>query len=169
MNYNYETTDNIISIFPNPFNQKFSVTTQKIFDKILIYNSLGEKIFENKNPDSSIEIDIKSNNSGIFLLELHQEDLIFRKRLLNINFMRHKIIIIILCFISNLIYSQNWNLIWNDEFDGLDLDNSKWTHDIGTGSQFGLWGWGNGELQFYQSQNTVVENGVAKISVKEGA
>ena len=81
--------------------------------------------------------------------------------------MRHKIIIIILCFISNLIYSQNWNLIWNDEFDGLDLDNSKWTHDIGTGSQFGLWGWGNGELQFYQSQNTVVENGVAKISVKE--
>ena len=81
--------------------------------------------------------------------------------------MRHKIIIIILCFISNLIYSQNWNLIWNDEFDGLDLDNSKWTHDIGTGSQFGLWGWGNGELQFYQSQNTIVENGVAKISVKE--
>ena len=53
--------------------------------------------------------------------------------------MRHKIIIIILCFISNLIYSQNWNLIWNDEFDGLDLDNSKWTHDIGTASQFGLW------------------------------
>ena len=47
------------------------------------------------------------------------------------------------------------------------MDNSKWTHDIGTGSQFGLWGWGNGELQFYQSQNTVVENGVAKILVKE--
>ena len=59
--------------------------------------------------------------------------------------MRHKIIIIILCFISNLIYSQNWNLIWNDEFDGLDLDNSKWTHDIGTGFNLdcGVGGVGN--------------------------
>ena len=82
LNYNYETTDDIISIFPNPFNQKLSVTSQKIFDKILIYNSLGEKIFENKNPDLSIEIDIKSNNSGIFLLELHQKDLIFRKKII---------------------------------------------------------------------------------------
>ena len=55
---------------------------------------------------------------------------------------------------SNVGYSQNWTLIWSDEFNGNTLDNNKWGHDVGTGSQYGLWGWGNGELQFYQSQNT---------------
>ena len=47
------------------------------------------------------------------------------------------------------------------------MDSTKWTHDIGTGSQYGLWGWGNGELQFYQSQNTTINNGIATIIVKE--
>ena len=39
---------------------------------------------------------------------------------------------------SNCIYAQNWNLIWSDEFDGGTLDLTKWSHDIGTGSQYGL-------------------------------
>ena len=71
------------------------------------------------------------------------------------------------CLISHLTFSQNWQIIWEDNFDGSQLDLSKWTHDIGSGSQFGLWGWGNGELQFYQSQNTELENGIATITVKE--
>ena len=32
------------------------------------------------------------------------------------------------------------------------FDNSKWTHQLGDGSQFGLWGWGNGELQYYKQE-----------------
>ena len=71
------------------------------------------------------------------------------------------------CLISHLSFSQNWQIIWEDNFDGSQLDLSKWTHDIGSGSQFGLWGWGNGELQFYQSENTELENGIATITVKE--
>ena len=30
-----------------------------------------------------------------------------------------------------------------------------------------MWGWGNGELQYYQAQNTTVNNGIATIEVKE--
>ena len=63
--------------------------------------------------------------------------------------------------------SQSWQLIWEDNFDGNSIDASKWTHDYGTGSQFGMWGWGNGELQYYQAENTTINNGIATIEVKE--
>ena len=72
-----------------------------------------------------------------------------------------------LLLFSNFINAQTWNLIWQDEFNGNTLDTTKWVHEIGTGSQNGLWGWGNGELQYYQSANTEVNNGSAKIIAKE--
>lgn len=49
------------------------------------------------------------------------------------------------------IASKNWELVWSDEFDGVagtSPDASKWTFDIGTGSN----GWGNNELQFYTNR-----------------
>lgn len=81
--------------------------------------------------------------------------------------MKIKAFFLVFFFYGNFSYAQNWNLIWSDEFDGSTLDSTKWSHDIGTGSQYGLWGWGNGELQFYQPQNTTVTNGIATITVKE--
>ena len=46
-------------------------------------------------------------------------------------------------------------LIWSDEFNGTEIDNSKWTYDVGGH------GFGNGELQFYSTRhdNVRVENG----------
>lgn len=55
-----------------------------------------------------------------------------------------------------------YTLVWSDEFDGSTLS-SNWTHEIGNGS----WGWGNNELQFYKEENTVVEDGLLKITAKE--
>jgi len=66
-------------------------------------------------------------------------------------------------FFSTSIFSQSWNLVWSDEFNSSALDTSKWVHDIGTGSQYGLYGWGNSELQYYQPQNTILNNGSVKI------
>ena len=58
--------------------------------------------------------------------------------------MKYLYTIISVCiFLSNPLYSQSWNLIWSDEFNGNSLDSTKWIHDIGTGSQYGLYGWGN--------------------------
>ncbi|MCL2600354.1 MAG: glycoside hydrolase family 16 protein [Treponema sp.] len=60
-----------------------------------------------------------------------------------------------------------WELVWRDEFsggtgdnfhNGLNLDN--WTADTGTGLQYGLQGWGNGERQYYSRANVRVENGM---------
>lgn len=51
-------------------------------------------------------------------------------------------------------------LIWKDEFDGNTLNTSNWRHEIGGN------GWGNNELQYYQEQNTLVENGLLVIKAK---
>ena len=75
--------------------------------------------------------------------------------------------LLFLLILPNFIFSQTWNLVWSDEFNLNSLDTSKWMHEIGTGSQYGLWGWGNNEQQYYQSANTEVNNGTLKIIAKE--
>ena len=55
---------------------------------------------------------------------------------------------------------------WQDEFDGTSVESARWAFDIGTGTQYGLTGWGNNELQYYtnRSQNASVSNGTLKIT-----
>ena len=65
--------------------------------------------------------------------------------------------------------AQTWNLSWSDEFNGTSIDPNKWGYDIGTGAAQGLWGWGNGELQYYTDdlENARVENGDLVITAIE--
>ena len=76
-------------------------------------------------------------------------------------------LLILFSFFSGNIFAQDWSLVWQDEFSGNILDDSKWTQEIGTGSQYGLWGWGNSELQYYQPENSIVSDGTLKIIAKE--
>ena len=64
-------------------------------------------------------------------------------------------------------------ITWCDEFtgegdnlnaQGIDLD--KWGFQIGTGTQYGLTGWGNNEAQYYREENARVENGRLIIEAK---
>ena len=52
---------------------------------------------------------------------------------------------------------DGWVLVWSDEFTAPEIDESKWSYDIGTGD----WGWGNGEAQYYtnNANNSFIENG----------
>ncbi|MFO8029026.1 MAG: family 16 glycosylhydrolase [Cyclonatronaceae bacterium] len=56
--------------------------------------------------------------------------------------------------------AQDWQLVWSDEFDTQTLDTTKWEYMIGTGSQYGLVGWGNNELQYYtdREENIFIED-----------
>ncbi|WP_249315848.1 glycoside hydrolase family 16 protein [Bacillus sp. FJAT-49711] len=58
---------------------------------------------------------------------------------------------------------SDWTLVWEDNFDGEELDSTKWTIDTGNGyeQEDGTWvtGWGNNELQYYHENNVEVENG----------
>ena len=64
------------------------------------------------------------------------------------------------------VYGQNWKLVWADEFDGDTLNTEKWSYMTGTGSEYGLDGWGNNELQYYQEENVLVGDGVMTITAK---
>jgi len=62
---------------------------------------------------------------------------------------------------------QEWILVWNDEFEGENLDPSKWDYDLGNGFfdyRTHTWvpGWGNEELQYYtrEPQNVYVRDSV---------
>jgi len=59
-------------------------------------------------------------------------------------------------------------LVWSDEFDGTEVDLSKWTFQLGDGSEVGLpGGWGNNELQYYQAENATVSGGFLTITARE--
>ena len=57
-------------------------------------------------------------------------------------------IIVSLLLSIGSIYGQIGNVIWEDNFDNLD----NWMKITGNGS----WGWGNGELEFYQEENVQI-------------
>jgi beta-glucanase (GH16 family) len=59
-------------------------------------------------------------------------------------------------------------LVWSDEFDGAEVDLSKWTFQLGDGTEVGLpGGWGNNELQYYTTDNATVAGGFLTITAEE--
>ncbi len=61
-------------------------------------------------------------------------------------------------------------LVWEDNFD-IDgaPDPNRWGYDLGDGTEQGLPGWGNGELQYYtdRPENATIQNGVLLITARE--
>jgi len=55
----------------------------------------------------------------------------------------------------------NYTLVWQDEFDGTELDQTDWTYEIGNNN-----GWGNNELQYYTEANTSVSGGYLTIEAR---
>lgn len=68
-----------------------------------------------------------------------------------------------------------WKLTWSDEFDGKEIDRTKWDFDLGNGffdynTNTWISGWGNNELQYYtkEPENAFVKEGVLHIkAIKE--
>jgi beta-glucanase (GH16 family) len=56
-----------------------------------------------------------------------------------------------------------WNLVWQDEFNGPEIDRAKWTFDSGGH------GWGNNERQFYTNrpENARIEAGRLVIEARQ--
>ncbi len=61
------------------------------------------------------------------------------------------------------------DVVFFDDFDGTQLDTTKWERQVGRGEAYGLpTGWGNNELQYYTggSGNSFVQDGNLNILVK---
>jgi beta-glucanase (GH16 family) len=57
-------------------------------------------------------------------------------------------------------------LVWSDEFNGAQLDPEVWFFETGDGSEYGIPGWGNNELQWYLPDNARLEGGKLIIAAK---
>ena len=79
---------------------------------------------------------------------------------------KFKNILIFIC-LSNLIWTQNWELVWSDEFEGNgEINSENWFHQTQLPSGGS---WYNGEIQHYtnRTQNSYVSNGTLKIVAKK--
>ena len=67
-------------------------------------------------------------------------------------------------------FVSNDGLVWSDEFNGSNIDSSKWAFDLGNGptNPGPLYGWGNGEWQYYTSSkdNASVQDGNLAITAR---
>jgi beta-glucanase (GH16 family) len=64
---------------------------------------------------------------------------------------------------------EGFTLVWSDEFDGTELDRSKWGFQIGVRDEYhgklgNTWYWGNNELQYYTEDSVSVADGVLTIT-----
>ena len=57
-------------------------------------------------------------------------------------------------------------LVWSDEFDAVQLDPEAWYFESGDGSQYGIPGWGNNELQWYLPDNASLEGGLLMVEAR---
>jgi beta-glucanase (GH16 family) len=57
-------------------------------------------------------------------------------------------------------------LVWNDEFAADRLDPGTWFFETGDGSQYGIPGWGNNELQWYLPDSAMLEDGKLVITAR---
>lgn len=57
-------------------------------------------------------------------------------------------------------------LVWSDEFDAASLDPAVWFFEEGDGSQYGIPGWGNNELEYYLPDNAQLGGGVLTIEAR---
>jgi len=62
---------------------------------------------------------------------------------------------------STAARALTYQLVWSDEFNGTSVDQNNWTFETGGG------GWGNNELQSYQSANAAVTGGNLVITAKK--
>ncbi len=63
-----------------------------------------------------------------------------------------------------------FTLVWSDEFVSAEVDTTKWSFMIGDGTEYGIVGWGNNELQYYTSreENVYIEEGTLIIQALKG-
>jgi len=77
-----------------------------------------------------------------------------------------KIALFFLIWTSISINAQEKQLVWEENFDGKDLDFNVWNLDLGDGCP-DLCGWGNNEAQVYTNANYKVENGFLSLVAKK--
>ena len=73
--------------------------------------------------------------------------------------------ILVFLSLACCVQAQERVLLWEEEFDENDLDESNWNFELGDGCPE-LCGWGNEERQIYTRSNHVIKDGYLHIQAK---
>ena len=72
-----------------------------------------------------------------------------------------------LLLLSSLFsFAQDKKLIWEENFNGSELNTTIWNYELGDGCP-SICGWGNNEKQSYTNSNHTVSNGMLTIEIKK--
>lgn len=74
----------------------------------------------------------------------------------------------IIILLGYIIFSnaQNKQLIWEENFNGNEINSDVWNYEFGDGCP-DICGWGNNEKQIYTNSNHIISNGILTIEIKK--
>ncbi len=80
---NFEN-ENSFLVYPNPSNYEISITSDKIKNAtIKLINTLGQLVYQsNNNQNTTFKIDLTNIKSGIYILEINQNQKVFRQKII---------------------------------------------------------------------------------------
>ena len=83
---------------------------------------------------------------------------------------RWLLLLALVCLGSGAASAQQ-SLVWEENFNGPNVNSDNWTFDFGDGCERNLCGWGNQELEYYTSRpdNARIDNGNLRIEAKREA
>ncbi|MFA5781301.1 MAG: T9SS type A sorting domain-containing protein, partial [Bacteroidales bacterium] len=67
------------NVYPNPGSGKFLISSNRDISSIEIYNSMGKKVFQSKNPHK--EIDISNQTKGIYFIKIYDGQTVLAKKI----------------------------------------------------------------------------------------
>ncbi len=72
-----------IAIYPNPTKNIINILTDNnIIDKVEIFNSVGQIVFEDNYFDNSILINVKNFNAGVYFVNIYIDDDVYRSKII---------------------------------------------------------------------------------------
>lgn len=74
--------DNSINIYPNPANKEVNISSENIINSIEIFNSLGQRIYQEKPKSKEKTIDIDSFTKGVYIIAVNADKGYVRKKLI---------------------------------------------------------------------------------------
>ncbi len=71
LNSEFLALNNQVNVFPNPFKNKFSITSEKVITKYEVIDMSGKVISMHQNPAQNFEVTLENLEKGLYFLNLH--------------------------------------------------------------------------------------------------
>jgi hypothetical protein len=69
-----ELVQNGVSVYPNPVNDQLQIKANEIMQRMVIYNSLGQVVFEAQPQSANAEVDMNDFESGVYYVTVYFEN-----------------------------------------------------------------------------------------------